>query len=817
MSNTKLGNRLLATTILSLGCWVHGGAQAQPTASTSTGPLAMGDRSPSRDAGSSGEIVVTARKQTEVLSKVGLSITAATGTQLTERGITTVAALAKLEPSFQFSKTYTGTPILTIRGIGFGDNSIQAPLAVSVYQDEVPHPYGVMTKGAMLDVQQVEILKGPQGTLYGQNSTGGAINFIANKPTDHFTAGVTATYSNYNAAHFDGYVSGPLTDTLTARLAASTDQGGAWQHSFTRDDRLGDKRDFFGRLLLDWKPSETFNAVLNVNGWRDTSDTQAAQLSGFFVSAPQNVGLGSGNHVPTTAQIAAMPAYASEFQQFLMQSKAPSNDSAADWRQGTHPRANESFYQADLRMDWTVSDAFGLTSLSSFQHYSQHDNLDLAGVGGDVLGVMRRSNGLVNSFLQELRAHGTIGKGNTTWQVGTNFSHDKSNQFDDQLGNSSSGYLTGFPPTLGVNPPAQSATFYSNNTTRAASIFANVSIPVLQNLKVNAGIRYTDVKSSLGGCTGSTDQKLIDLVTHAYGNGLAVGGQCFTVLYKGGPSAYVRNTLHETNVPWRVGLEWQATHETLFYALVSKGFKAGLSPLLAGTVATSFDPIKQESVIDYEGGVKTRLFDNKLRLNADVFYYEYRDKQLVGRVIDPVFGSLSKLINIPRSHVFGAEASVVLNPITGLTLDTALSYLDSRVDSQFVNYDPYGDIANFKNEHFPFTPKWSGSGGARYEWNVNDRLKTFFSVRGSYQTKTASTFGQSAVDAHGYPSTAIKAYGLLDMSVGLEPVGGNWRLELWARNLTNTYYWTSVNFNGDDTVRLAGMPRTYGITVRYKY
>jgi len=805
--NAKL-TWLLVTTILSLGYCLPEIANAQAAA-------APGKSNATGGASEVGEVLITARKQSEVLSKVGISVTAATGVQLARRGITTVDGLVKLEPSLQFSKSSDGTPIMTIRGVGYNEASIEAPPTISVYQDEIPYTYPVMTKGAMLDVEHVEILKGPQGTLYGQNATGGAINFIANKPTNYFTAGATATYGNYNAAHFDFYVSGPIAETLTGRLAMATDQGGAWQHSYTRDDTLGNKNDIQGRLLLDWKPTDTFNAVLNVNAWQDLSDSQAPQLSGYFVKDPQYVGLGGGNRSPTPAQIAAMPAYAAGFRAVLSEPIAPQNDEAADWVAGTHPHADEHFYQANLRMDWTVNSAFSITSLTSFEGYDQRDYLDLAGIA--VPATSRRDDGNVDSFFQELRAHGTFADGKGNWQVGANFIRDASHEYVDQNGLYSASFLGGWPPSVGGNPSWDNVSDYGNNTTETKSIFADVSVPLLPTLKHNAGIRYTAADAQLGGCTGSTDWQLESLVSHAFGNGTAVNVQCDTVLYPGGPSGYVTNKLDQTNMPWRVGLEWQVTDETLIYGLVSKGYKAGAAPVLGSTVAAQFKPVTQESLQAYEAGIKSRLFENKLRVNADVFYYDYVDKQLEGTEVDPVWGPLLQLVNIPKSHEFGAEANIVWLPVTGLTLDVAVTYLNSRVDSNFPNTDAYGDAVNFQGEAFPFAPKWSTSAGARYDWAVNDQLRAFVAARGSYQTATVAAFGESAVDANGYPSLGIKAYGLIDLSAGLEPAGGHWRVEVWGRNVTNTYYWTAVNYIVDSTARLTGMPATYGVTVGYKY
>lgn len=767
----------------------------------------------SSEAAPTGEIIVTARKQSEVLSKVGLSITAATGAELANRGITAVTELVKLEPSLQYAKSFDSTPIFTIRGVGYNDNSIQAPPTVSVYLDEVPYAYPVMTKGAMLDVQRVEVLKGPQGTLFGQNATAGAINFIANKPTDTLLAGGSLTYGNFSAVHLDGYVSGPISESLTARVAMATDQGGAWQRSYTRDDRLGDKNTFQSRLLLDWKPTSNFSAALNLNMWLDKSETQAPQLFGYYVKSPQYVGLGAGNFTPTSAQIAAMPAYAAELQQILSQPTSPTNNRAADWVAGTHPRADERFKQASLRLTWQGGGGFTITSLTSFQTYKQRDEVDNAGVA--VLANNRINIGKIDSISQELRANGTFGESMASWQVGGNYVHNKSNQFVDQYTTQSGSYLSGFPPSVGVNPPFHTLYSYANNTTETKSVFGSASIPLLDRLTVNLSARYTDVRSDFGGCVGTADPQLVALVSGAFGDGSAkLGGQCITVLSKGGPSGYYRTRLREDNVAWRVGLEWQATDKTLLYALAAKGYKAAAAPILTATTYAQLRPVTQESVIDYEAGIKTNLFAGTLRANAGIFYYDYRNKQLLARFIDPIFGPLQGLTNIPKSREFGAEANAAWTPVKGLALDGAVTYLDSRVTSDFPNTDIYGHNVNFKGESYPFTPKWSTSGGIRYDWSLTSRLRTFVAARGSYQTSTVTSFGEPAVIAAGSPSIAIKPYGLLDLSAGVGSIDDEWRLEFWAHNVTDTYYWTNFNSGGDVVVRYTGAPRTYGFTIK---
>ena len=147
--------------------------------------------------------------------------------------------MVRVVPGLTFARSSYGVPVYTIRGIGYYDTSLSGAPAVSVNTDEIPLPYPAMTTGAGLDVERVEVLKGPQGTLYGQNATGGAINYISAKPTKTFSAGIDATYQSFNEGIVQGFVSGPLTDTLGIRVSGRADEGGDWQRSYTRSDKIG--------------------------------------------------------------------------------------------------------------------------------------------------------------------------------------------------------------------------------------------------------------------------------------------------------------------------------------------------------------------------------------------------------------------------------------------------------------------------------------------------------------------------------------------------------------------------------------------------
>ena len=255
-------------------------ARSAPTAASSG---ADGSYSPSGDNIATrpttlNEIVVTAQKREQSINSVPESITAATGDQLRLAGVTQVRDLTKVAPGFTYADSAAGTPIYTLRGIGFVDVSLAGRPTVSIYEDQAPIPFAIETRGADLDVDRVEVLKGPQGTLFGSNATGGAINFVAAKPTSTFKAGTDISYGRFNSVDASGFISGPVLDTLTARLAVQHIGSDDWQQSYTTGDKTGGADFTNARLLLNWKPISRLSGELNINGWADNSKTQAAQL-----------------------------------------------------------------------------------------------------------------------------------------------------------------------------------------------------------------------------------------------------------------------------------------------------------------------------------------------------------------------------------------------------------------------------------------------------------------------------------------------------------------------------------------------------------
>lgn len=806
--------QLLGCSMLALAIAVPGNVFAQdqvatPAASQAT-PAAPARQAAAADTGF-GDIVVTAQKREQSLNDVPLSISVASGEQLQSRGITDVAGLSKLVPGFTYTESAFATPVFTLRGVGFYDTSLAAKPSVSVYVDEVPLPFSVVTRGATLDLQRVEVLKGPQGTLFGQNSTGGAINYIAAKPTQDLEVGLTAGYERFGKFSAEGYLSGPISDTLSARLALRTEQGGAWQRSMTRPgDKIGDKNFTSGRFILDFKPSDSLRFELNLNGYIDKSEEVVAQ---YIALTP----------LANPARAGALGAAP----------RALGNARDADWTPSPRPKRDHWFYQGSLRADLDVAPDLTLTSLTAYSEYRHDQLIDPDGVA--LNDYFYHTTGRIKSFSQELRLGGKVGP-DINFIVGANYSKEKTRQRDDNTFlDATSAYqftdifasmgVPGFPPFFGF------ADADTQNFTNKA-LFANVDYNIGSTVTLHGGVRYTDAKIDFNGCTLDDGNGTLALGYQTILNSIRGSlGLAPTTVPAGGcvsidvaalqPAARVA-TLKENNVSWRAGIDYKPTRDLLLYASVSRGYKSGSFPLLAASDVAQFDPVVQESVTAYELGFKASVLDRTAQINGAVFYYDYRDKQLKGRSISSpdIFGPLERLFNVPKSSIKGAEIQMDLRPIRGFNVSIGATYIESKVRGSFNNIDSYGTPRDFGGSAFPYTPKFQVVLDGQYDWDMGN-VRPFIGAGLNFQSDTIGALG-SQYD-YPYPELnsrgglTIKDYTLIGLRAGLAMGDGRYRLTAYVNNLTNEYYWTNATRITDTTVRYAGMPRTYGLTISARY
>lgn len=777
------------------------------------------------DQGTIEEIVVTANKRQENLNKVGLTITALSGDAIADRRITSLEDVAAAVPGLAFAPSFAGTPILTLRGIGFNENSLGVYPAVGLYVDQVPLPFPVMTSHSAYDLERIEVLKGPQGTLFGQNSTGGAINYIAAKPTRELEAGGDVSFGRFNQLDGNIFVSGPISDTLGFRIAATGHHMDDWQYSTSRNDTNGRQSYAAARLLLQWDPSDTIAVNLSVNGWRDTSQPQALQFIGVRPF---------------------LPAFANNFYTNVI--FAPSNARAADWtnqifdpstgvvnpqtgvvQPGTSklvsfdPSGNRKFGQAALRADVGITDSVTLTSLTSYVRYTQEQSIDPDGSAASLQNI-QADNGKITSFNQELRLANDP-SGSFRWVVGANLEKSKTLQYQLVRQFGSTAYN---PGNLFIN--ASGVTVDQDITNYA--FFGSGEYAITDQLTAKAGVRYTKSSIDVNTCSTTLPGGNVDTLFNLLGSLLGsvpfepVGpSDCYTLNEQFVPGKPFVRSLNESNVSWRVGLDYQASPSTLIYGNVSRGYKAGSFPALAAALYSGLAPVTQESVTSYEAGVKTQLFDRRANLTGAAFYYDYKNKQVRGKLADPIFGNLDALINVPKSRIWGAEAELAVRPAPGLSLSVAVTYLNSEIQRYtgvnilgVPNFDSSGDTV-------PFTPKWSGAFNADYQLRT-DGGSPFIGVTVNTRSASEAVISAQRINYAAGAAAQVKpgvtcvycinGYTTVDARLGYRADGDKWSVSVWGKNIFNKYYFTNVIASYEAAARAAGMPATYGMTVGIK-
>ena len=639
-----------------------------------------------------------------------------------------------------------------------------------------------MTQGAALDVERVEVLKGPQGTLFGENSTGGAVNFIAAKPTSSFEAGVDATAARFGKGDVSGFASGPLADALTARLAIRTVQGGAWQYDYTRDGATTGAANLVeARLLLDWTPADRIDVSLNVNGYVDRSENQAPQLVRTVPQNPANI----------------LPALASY-------PFPPDNDRAASWGPVEQYRRNDHFWQAALRVQYDLESGFALTAITSYEKYDGNAVTDYDATTFQVVDL--HTPGRISTATQEVRISYTSSPVN--WVAGANYEWDRT--YDEEILDLSQGSNNMF-----ASLPADQGADHDRQDIESFSVSGNAEVAVTSSLTAELGARFTQTNRSFTGCAGDSGNGqfaavgdlLITLFTGKPAANSILPGGCVTLNDNFVPGLFT-GKLNQNNVSWRAGLNWKPDGDFLVYANISRGYKAGSFPTEGALFDSAYHPVTQESLIAYELGTKLALRDDKLHVSSSFFYYDYDDKQLRGVIIDPIFGIGDALISVPKSYVEGAEIAVDWAPVNGLQLTAGATYTKARV-VRYTGLNEAGVHADFAGAQLPFAPPLEAVAGGQYTWTADDGVSAFVGAGLTHHARANAGIGDS-------PDLVLRAYTTLDLRAGLETDDSGWRLTVWGRNVTDAYYWTNATHANDEFIKYTGMPSTFGITVSYR-
>jgi outer membrane receptor protein involved in Fe transport len=768
------------------------------------------------DTGQLGEIVVTAQRREESLARVGISIVAIGGDDLQNLGVNAPQDLVKLVPGFEASTTYGGNPVYILRGIGFNTRNASSTAPVGIYMDEAAVAYPYMSLGLLFDLERVEVLKGPQGTLYGRNATGGLINYVAGTPSHDFEGGLNSEIGTFETFNVGGYVSGPVSDALRARLAVNLLNRGDYQRSITSGEELGEQNSQAVRFTLDYAADGSpFSARFTTTYWSRKGDVPAPQAITYIPDLPGNPLAAFANPLGR-ASVRANPRDNRDVDFYSVNRQTQAD--IGIFHPG--PLTDSEFWSGALKAGYDFSPSVRLQTLTTYQYLNQRDVSDAGGVQIATLMIDARNE--IQSFAQELRL---IGDGERfSWSIGGYYADDVVDTTEFAYNDENAtirrfrAISTALPSLYTVPQRLRSFGNFrdvATTDTQVYAAFANAEYEFSDLWKLTVGGRYTQDKTDFTGCTYDTNggsEAFINTIYNLFRvTADIVPNQCYTLNRAGTNfvNGAVSNSIDQSNFAWRANLDFTPTDDVLLYGSISRGYKSGGFPVIAASNEAQFDPIKQEQLTAYEVGAKLALLDRRAQLNLAAFLYDYKDKQVYGRVLDPIFGTLSRIRNVPESEMFGVEGDLTWRLTPEVTLQLAATYLDSEI-KVFSDFTELGVVANIAGQPFTYTPEFQGRAGISVDYPLYDNVNFIGDLGYSYQTETQA-------DSAGIPQFAIDAYGLLDGAIGLVSNDDRWRLSLYGKNITDEYYWVGVASGTETIFRFPGMPREYGVRAAFRF
>ncbi|HKX23535.1 MAG TPA: TonB-dependent receptor [Rhizorhapis sp.] len=535
------------------------------------------------------DIVVTAQKRATNVQETPLAVTAVSGEDLAARQVNDFERLAPSLPSVNFGRN-VGFARIAIRGLGFDATSAGQEGRVAFHSDGVYVSRPTAQLAGFFDVNRVEVVRGPQGTLYGRNATAGAVNVITNNPQNQFAGLAKLTVGNHSHIQTEGFFTGPVSDTVSARIAFQTVDNDGYGDNITTGENIDNEHSFAVRGKVKIEPSSKFDLVLAAE-YSHSDDNN-------FVY--HHIGAGRPGVVPFGPALGGI---------------VPPNPRDSS---GNVPQRNVRRFSAfTATMNWDVGFAT-LTSITGYRDSNTQYQSDSDGTSAPVARV--RINEIARQFSEELRLAGDIG--DLSYILGGYY-------FREELFGQSN-FSPFRSPASGQQ--TQGIDYIGDFDTRAYAAFGQFDWRPVTGLTLSAGIRYSYEKRAI-------DQMgVADLVT-PYDP---------SVPYNHNLSQVAR-TSFDSFTP-RFGIDFQATDDIMLYATYAKGFKSGGFALSAFTG----DPLRPEKLTDYEGGIKTEWFDRRLRINLSAFYYDYTDLQvqrLLGNQSLPVNAASAKVKGIEVEFV----------------------------------------------------------------------------------------------------------------------------------------------------------------------
>ena len=738
------------------------------------------------------EIIVTAERRAENLQSVALAITAFSGEDLREQGIFDIKGITERTPGFSMGEFNPGQTQLYIRGIGSNEDGAAGDQSVVVFIDEVYIGRAAGQDIDLFDLERVEVLRGPQGTLFGRNVVGGAVNLVTKKPGEDQEITVEGTYGNYDTLTFRGLASGPIGDNLYGKISFSSrrrdgylenhigrfssiyEARGVSPAQFGDDDVRKIDRDSF-RVALRYLPSDSLEVNLTAN-YSTLSEDGAVR---HYID-------GNGL-VVHPAHSTLIPNYDSDIHAVLTDDIGSFDLDVAG---------------ATLRFDWDLNESMTVTSLTAYRDVDSQ-NLE-HGLGSPLFSHVLHSSGVIpfsldgnnnyidnsKTFTQEFRLTSS-GESRLQYVAGLYFLDEDVHRHETaSVGIKISDGMGGF---FGPNANNSVGGDDQRAKTTSYAVFGQFTFDLTDTLSIVAGGRYT------------WDDKEIDRV------GTPDGVLVLSAFDVSADADWSEFTA-------KVGLNYQPTESLFLYANFSEGYKSGGFQGLAPRQLQAETPFDPEFATLYEVGAKTEWFDNRLRINVAGFFTDYKGLQVLQLLVpaDAPPGTPGQLFtqNAADAEVKGAELEFVLAATEGLTLQGSITFLDT----EFIDF---------------FAPQGytSPAGGAGGQSRVGNELRNAPDVAynllaryrhslpgGGEMTYQMDFRHKDRVnqDPDNLPFASIPAYDVADARIAWSNSTRTFEVAGWVSNLFDEKYFIH-NFPGvGDGVATAGPPRMYGVTFTWR-
>jgi iron complex outermembrane receptor protein len=770
---------LLATTVLG-------------TATAHAADAVTAVAAPDASATALGEVIVTARKTRERLEDVPIPITALKGADLRANGHIRIEDLNQLTPDTNIVITNGHQAAITIRGLGNNPGNDGLEGSGGVFLDGVYLGRPGMAAMDLIDIDQIEVLRGPQGTLFGKNTTAGAVNITTQAPSYTLGGAVQATYGNYNYQQYQGTVTGPLvSDVLAGRLTAYSTTRDGWVDDVTTGQKVENLDRWGARGQLLYKPTADFSLRVIGEYEREQQSTGAVIQFNNFGATPAALTKLFG---VVGVKVTADPSGATAYDNGPLQTGT---------RQGA----------ASAEANWT-HDGFILTSLTAWRNFNYNSSSDTDGTAADVINAGYQVHD--TQWSQELRlkfpSMGPVDVVGGLYYFQQDLNMDQITDY----GSDAAAWLSGIPnsllPTYARLSPALAGLLAYNQTrwdvlanpsTRSYAAFGQAVWHVTPVWNITAGLRVTDERKY------ETVSRPAPVSVTTGAPAAALASQAVAPFSVG-----VQNTAPS----YLISTDYHVAPSIMLYASISHGEKAGgVNPnvLGAGQTVNSLK-VQPEQATDYEFGVKGDAFARRLSFTVDAFYTDVSDYQAT--FISTVNGSTVQLLtNVVKVRTEGFEAEATVRPVRGMTLSANGAYDDAF----YVSYPdapcPAGSavsVCNLTGRPVAGAPRWTGNLDAEYERPVYHDLSLYGAAEFSYRSQFYGYLDDS-------PYSSTGDYGLLNLRLGVRSTAGHWDLSIWGKNVTDRRY--VANYLSYGTllpgayVPFFADPATFGATLRASF